>query len=80
MLNGIIENHAEIKQALIADGARFSSETDAEVVAHLIKRATRATWSRPCARRTPSSTATSPSSRSTATIRTCSSARAISAR
>ena len=38
MLNGIIENYAEIKQALIADGARFSSETDAEVVAHLVER------------------------------------------
>ena len=38
VLNGIIENYAEIKQELIADGARFSSETDAEVVAHLVKR------------------------------------------
>jgi glutamine---fructose-6-phosphate transaminase (isomerizing) len=39
VLNGIIENHAEIKRALIADGERFCSETDAEVVAHLVKRA-----------------------------------------
>ena len=39
VLNGIIENHAEIKTALIADGERFSSETDAEVVAHLVNRA-----------------------------------------
>ena len=38
VLNGIIENHAEIKRALIAEGARFSSQTDAEVVAHLVKR------------------------------------------
>jgi glutamine---fructose-6-phosphate transaminase (isomerizing) len=37
VLNGIIENHAEIKKALIAEGARFSSQTDAEVVAHLVK-------------------------------------------
>ena len=38
VLNGIIENYAEIKRELIADGERFSSETDAEVVAHLVKR------------------------------------------
>jgi glucosamine--fructose-6-phosphate aminotransferase (isomerizing) len=38
VLNGIIENHAEIRRALIADGERFCSETDAEVVAHLVKR------------------------------------------
>ena len=36
MVNGIVENYMEIKQALLADGATFSSETDAEVVAHLI--------------------------------------------
>jgi glucosamine--fructose-6-phosphate aminotransferase (isomerizing) len=39
VLNGIIENHGEIKRALIADGERFCSETDAEVVAHLVRRA-----------------------------------------
>ncbi len=38
VLNGIIENHAEIKTALVAEGARFCSQTDAEVVSHLIKR------------------------------------------
>jgi glucosamine--fructose-6-phosphate aminotransferase (isomerizing) len=36
VVNGIVENYMEIKQALVADGAEFSSETDAEVVAHLI--------------------------------------------
>ena len=36
MVNGIVENYMEIKQGLLADGATFSSETDAEVVAHLI--------------------------------------------
>ena len=36
VVNGIVENYMEIKQALAADGATFSSETDAEVVAHLI--------------------------------------------
>jgi glutamine---fructose-6-phosphate transaminase (isomerizing) len=38
VLSGIVENHGEIKRALIADGERFCSETDAEVVAHLVKR------------------------------------------
>src|ERR1700760_1335731 len=36
VLNGIVENHAELRKRLIADGEDFSSETDAEVVAHLI--------------------------------------------
>jgi len=35
--NGIIENYAEIKQRLIAEGHRFTSETDTEVLAHLIE-------------------------------------------
>ena len=34
--NGIIENFREIRDDLKAKGARFSSETDTEVVAHLI--------------------------------------------
>jgi glucosamine--fructose-6-phosphate aminotransferase (isomerizing) len=38
VLNGIIENHAALKRALLADGERFCSETDAEVVAHLVRR------------------------------------------
>jgi glucosamine--fructose-6-phosphate aminotransferase (isomerizing) len=37
VLNGIIENHAELRRRLIADGERFTSETDAEVVAHLVR-------------------------------------------
>jgi glucosamine--fructose-6-phosphate aminotransferase (isomerizing) len=36
VLNGIVENHAELRRRLIAEGEDFSSETDAEVVAHLI--------------------------------------------
>src|SRR6201991_2165285 len=36
VLNGIVENHAELRQRLIAEGQDFTSETDAEVVAHLI--------------------------------------------
>ena len=34
--NGIIENHDEIRQSLQAQGYVFSSDTDTEVVAHLI--------------------------------------------
>ncbi len=36
VLNGIVENHAELRRRLVAEGADFTSETDAEVVAHLI--------------------------------------------
>jgi glucosamine--fructose-6-phosphate aminotransferase (isomerizing) len=39
VLNGIIENYRELKESLEADGHRFSSETDAEVVVHLIEHA-----------------------------------------
>ena len=38
VVNGIVENYLELKQALIAAGAVFTSETDAEVIAHLISR------------------------------------------
>jgi glucosamine--fructose-6-phosphate aminotransferase (isomerizing) len=41
VLNGIIENHAELRRQVIAEGGRFASETDAEVVAHLVRRAYR---------------------------------------
>ncbi|MEK6608808.1 MAG: glutamine--fructose-6-phosphate transaminase (isomerizing) [Myxococcota bacterium] len=34
--NGIIENHLELRRRLEAAGHRFSSETDTEIVAHLI--------------------------------------------
>ena len=36
VLNGIVENWTELRDRLAADGAEFTSETDAEVVAHLI--------------------------------------------
>jgi glucosamine--fructose-6-phosphate aminotransferase (isomerizing) len=36
VLNGIVENHLDLRSKLTAMGAEFSSETDAEVVAHLI--------------------------------------------
>ena len=35
--NGIIENYAEIKDRLAARGHRFASETDTEVLVHLIE-------------------------------------------
>src|SRR5688572_15594788 len=34
--NGIIENHVELKQKLESAGVRFTSDTDTEIVAHLI--------------------------------------------
>jgi glutamine---fructose-6-phosphate transaminase (isomerizing) len=34
--NGIIENYLEIKERLAASGAKFESETDTEVIAHLV--------------------------------------------
>jgi glucosamine--fructose-6-phosphate aminotransferase (isomerizing) len=36
VLNGIVENWTELRDRLKAEGAEFTSETDAEVVAHLI--------------------------------------------
>ena len=36
--NGIIENFAELKAELVADGVSFASETDSEVAAHHIAR------------------------------------------
>jgi glutamine---fructose-6-phosphate transaminase (isomerizing) len=40
--NGIIENFAALKQELLANGHRFASETDTEVVPHLIEEYSRA--------------------------------------
>ena len=36
VLNGIVENHAALRRRLQEEGQEFTSETDAEVVAHLI--------------------------------------------
>jgi len=35
--NGIIENYLPLKEELLAEGHQFSSETDTEVIAHLIE-------------------------------------------
>jgi glucosamine--fructose-6-phosphate aminotransferase (isomerizing) len=36
VVNGIVENYVSLKNQLLAQGADFTSETDAEVIAHLI--------------------------------------------
>jgi len=36
VVNGIVENYLALKERMIAAGAAFASETDAEVIAHLI--------------------------------------------
>jgi glucosamine--fructose-6-phosphate aminotransferase (isomerizing) len=36
--NGIIENYARLKQELIKEGHKFSSQTDTEVIVHLIEK------------------------------------------
>ncbi len=36
--NGIIENHRELRENLTREGHRFHSQTDTEVIAHLIER------------------------------------------
>ena len=36
--NGIIENYLSLKEKLSSEGHRFSSETDSEVIAHLIEK------------------------------------------
>ncbi|MEP6864477.1 MAG: glutamine--fructose-6-phosphate transaminase (isomerizing) [Deltaproteobacteria bacterium] len=36
--NGIIENHLQLRAELAASGAKFSSETDTEIFAHLVER------------------------------------------
>ncbi len=40
--NGIIENHVELRKRLERDGVKFASDTDTEIVAHLIDEALRA--------------------------------------
>lgn len=37
--NGIIENYVELRQQLIAEGHKFKSQTDSEVISHLFEKA-----------------------------------------
>jgi glucosamine--fructose-6-phosphate aminotransferase (isomerizing) len=37
VLNGIVENYRELREQLIAEGHTFTSETDAEVVVHMLE-------------------------------------------
>src|SRR6476661_2252490 len=37
VLNGIVENYRELREQLLADGHTFTSETDAEVVVHMLE-------------------------------------------
>jgi glutamine---fructose-6-phosphate transaminase (isomerizing) len=37
--NGIIENHLELRRALQAKGIKFASDTDTEIIAHLLEEA-----------------------------------------
>ncbi len=48
--NGIIENHDELRAELQAQGYRFASQTDTEVIAHLVHSLLRR---RPARRRAP---------------------------
>ncbi|WP_075184794.1 glutamine--fructose-6-phosphate transaminase (isomerizing) [Teredinibacter haidensis] len=43
--NGIIENHALLREKLQADGYRFESDTDTEVIAHLVEKELKAAGS-----------------------------------
>jgi glutamine---fructose-6-phosphate transaminase (isomerizing) len=36
VVNGIVENYISLKRRLVSEGAVFTSETDAEVIAHLV--------------------------------------------
>lgn len=36
--NGIVENYLELREELMAEGVKFRSETDSEVIVHLIER------------------------------------------
>ena len=42
--NGIIENHQSLKKQLLSRGHRFCSDTDTEVLAHLIEEHHQGIW------------------------------------
>ena len=70
VVNGIVENYMALKQRLREAGSVFTSETDAEVIAHLIAEPLRRRPRRRCARGlSASSRATTRSSRCASTSR-----------
>ena len=71
MLNGIVENYRELRASLQKDGHKFHTETDAEVVTHLVERHYDGDLVEACALRTPSSRVTTRSWSSTTTTPTC---------
>ena len=74
--NGIVENYRALRRSLEAEGHVFESETDTEVLAHLIEELLRRGISkRPCARRSRGSREPTASRSFTPTSRRCSSAR-----
>ena len=68
--NGIIENFAELKAELLADGYTFRSETDTEVAAVLLGREYRGTAATSSPRSAPSSAASRARSRCSRCTRT----------
>ena len=58
VVNGIVENYIALKARLAAEGAVFTSETDAEVIAHLVADHYDGDLSTRCAAPTPSCAAT----------------------
>jgi len=71
--NGIIENFRQLRDSLEARGRVFESQTDTEVVAHLISELVEGGLSpqQPCARRCPSCAAPSRSPSPSVAIPTC---------
>jgi glucosamine--fructose-6-phosphate aminotransferase (isomerizing) len=74
--NGIIENHDELRAELTALGYVFQSQTDTEVIAHLVDHMYDGDLFAPSSRPSSACTAPTPSPCSAATSRTAWSARA----
>ena len=72
VLNGIIENYVELRQQLAGRGHTLTSETDAEVVVHLLEEEYDGDLAQALGRVYPNSRGTSRSSPSTTTSPTCS--------